>query len=656
MDVLTDKFAPQFEMLEYDHRYYIQTAKGSIESLGHIVAEAGSNEDEAISRRAARDGTADDGWLQFEYDPEKELLAVIGDGDGMTAEVMWDRLRRVGAEANKDAKRGFFHRGIREVFLAMGGGRVASVGKQPDGSEVFSEAIFDPRQGMAMIAKDATPTAEQRAALGLHATGTRVEIPLRRFARDHPGQFTFPKMEQQIRDCVGIRPVLADPTREVRFVYGSEPARQLRYDYPEGDDLVVERRVTIAGHNATFWAKITDKPLKGGLRGGKQMRNSGILVRGERAAYEVSAGNKIAGHPAMPRVFGELRMDSIEEVQRKADEVANEESQLVYKPDRSGLNPEHPISAAIYKFIDDTLGPLIADLDAGEQTKQVSSDMRRQLAKLARVINQVIKAEIQSLADPAADTSKDQVEEDDPRPEQPPPPPPPEVVREVEDGIGFAHSRIFIDAGQSRTVEVWFDTGEIPVGSTVTLNSAKTREVPAVTMSGVTVPEPGRDGVAVLDLTLYAGNAEGRHELTVHAGGYEATLVVHVRYPRAAGFISNIVPIDKDWESGSALWDPSTGVVRVFVGRPEFKDAAVGAKRDGDKDPWDNRVYRTLVVESVREEALWKAAERQAEVEWDELSYEERSEDSARLNLVRSIFQNLDYRLRAKLLQAFGQG
>ncbi len=219
MVVVSEDADLEFEQLEYDQRYYIQTAKNSIESLGHIVAEAGSNEDEAISRRAKRDGTADDGWIQFEYNPESERLIVTGDGDGMTGDVMWERLRRVGAEAVKDSKRGFFHRGIREVFLAMGGGRVISIGKLADGTEVLSEAVFDPHQGMALITKDATPAAAQRDTLGLAATGTRVEIPMRRFVRDRPGQFTFPKMEQQIRDCVGIRPVLADPAREVRFVY-----------------------------------------------------------------------------------------------------------------------------------------------------------------------------------------------------------------------------------------------------------------------------------------------------------------------------------------------------------------------------------------------------------------------------------------------------
>lgn len=653
MDILTDNVAPQFEKLEYDDRYYIQTAKNSIESLGHVVAEAGSNEDEAISRRAARDGSGDEGWIHFHYEPDSEMLSVTGDGDGMIGEVMWDRLRRVGAEAHQDARRGFFHRGIREVFIATGGGRVISIGKLDDGTEVLSEAVFDPHKGMAMLIEDVVPTPEQRAELGLTGTGTRVEISMKRFVRDRPGQFTFPKMEQQIRDCVGIRPALTDPNRAVRFTYGNEPPRPLKFEYPDGQDLVVERELTINGQKVTFWAKIADKPLKGGLRGGKQMRRGGILIRGDRAAYEVSAGEKIAAHLAMPRVYGELRMDSIERIQREADQNADEESQLVYKPDRSGLNAEHPISAAIYKYIDDTLGPLIADLDSGEQQRQVSGDMRRQLAKLARVINQVIKAEIQSITDPTSEETKDPVDKD--KLEREPPKSPQTIDREVENGIGFAHGRIFIDATQSRTVEVWFDSGLIGEGTSVTLNSPKTHEVPAAELAENTVPAPGKDGVAAINLTLHAGNTQGRHELKVDADSYEAILVVHVRYPRAAGFISNINPVDQDWELGSALYEPSSGVVKVYVGRPEFKDAAARAKREGEKDPWKNRVYRTLIVESVREAALWEAAKLQVDVEWDELSYEERQGETARMELVRYKYQELDYRLRAKLLHVFGE-
>lgn len=646
--VETTKIEPQFEKLEFNDRYYIQTAKGAIESLGQIVAEAGSNEDEAIWRRSQRDSTPDEGRLHFRYDPVTQMLSLTGDGAGMTAAEMRARLLRVGAEAQKGARRGFFHRGIREVFLAMGGGRVTSIGRLDDGREVISEAVFDPHEGMAMIVVDAEPTSEQRADLALIGTGARVIVPMKRFVHLRPNQFEFNRMEQQIKDCVGIRPVLTDSNREVLFSYGNEPPRRLKFEYEQGEDLIAERDVTIGGYQATIWVKVAATPIKG-LRG-KQMRRSGILIRGERAAYEVSTGDKLSQHPAMPRIFGELHMDAIEEIQRKADETADDESQLVYKTDRSGLNPEHPVAEAIYKYIDDTLGSLIADLDSGEQQRNVSSDMRRQLAKLARVINQVVKEEIQSVEDPGGKKT-DQADKNPP--DKVAPEPGEEHIREVEDGVGFARGRIFIDAGQSRTVEVWFDSALIPVGTSVTLKSPNTPVVPATALATDRVPAAGKDGIATIDLTIYAGNTEGRHELRVSAADYEAALAVHVRFPRAAGFISNIIPVDEDWESGSALWDPSTGVVKVFVGRPEFKDAAARAKRDGDRDVWKSKLYRQLVVESVREAALWPAAERHAEEEWDELSFEERQGDTARLQLVRTAYQELDYRLRAKLLRAF---
>src|SRR6185312_13158617 len=107
-----------FEQLQYGERYFIQTAKNAIESLGHVIAEAGSNEDEAISRRAKRDGEGDEGVIRVAYDPDEMLLVVTGDGDGMTAADMRSRLKRVGSAPQQTAKRGFFHRGIREVFLA----------------------------------------------------------------------------------------------------------------------------------------------------------------------------------------------------------------------------------------------------------------------------------------------------------------------------------------------------------------------------------------------------------------------------------------------------------------------------------------------------------------------------------------------------------
>ena len=277
--------------------------------------------------------------------------------------------------------------------------------------------------------------------------------------------------------------------------------------------------------------------------------------------------------------------------------------------------------------------------------------MRRQLQKLARAINEVLKeTSVGDVSDFGGGPSDEASDQED---REPPPPPPPPSPRQVPDGIGFAYDRIFVEAGRSRTIEIWFDTGRIPEGAIVTLLSNPDDIVHGVALSGVAVPKAGWDGIAQLDVEVKAGNSEGRHEFKVGAGGYVAALPVHVRFPRASGFISQIVPENTDWEAGSALWDPSTGVVRVFVGRPEFSDAAARAGRDGQKDEWKHPSYRQLVVESVREAALWPAALRRAEVEWDELPSEEREDADAFYRLVQTEFQELDYLLRSKLHKVF---
>lgn len=504
MTVLPD---PDYQPLEFAERYYIQTAKNAIESLTHIVEELGSNEDEAITRRADRHGDDDQGSLRFAYDPATMMLELTGDGLGMTAEAMRERLGRVGESPESTSKRSFFHRGVREVFLAMGGGEVTSIGQLPSGEQVLSQAVFDPNKGMAIVIQDRSVTNVDRDELGMTDTGTRVRVPVRRFALKKPKQFEFGAIESQVRDCVGLRVVLTDPNRTVTLKFGNEPPRVLRFEYPNGEDLVAPKAVEIDGHATTLWAGITEKPIKGATR--RRTRRNGILVRGERAAYEVSLGETLRNHPAMARVFGELRIDEIEAMQREADQQADDESQLIYKTDRSGLNPEHRFVEAIHEFIDSTLTPLIADLDANEVKKKVSPDMRRQLQKLAREINQVLNdAHVEDVDDPGGDPT-DETEPSDDQPDPPPPPPP--APRVVEDGIDFAYDRIFLEAGRSRTVKVWFDSSKIPVGTSIRIDSSPDDMITATTLSRTDVPEPGADGVAEVDLTLMATRPRFRY-------------------------------------------------------------------------------------------------------------------------------------------------
>lgn len=647
----TEATALKYEGYEFDSRYYIHTAKSNVTSFAHVVAEAVSNADEAVSRRATCNSANDEGRIHIGYDPNSMDLTVTDEGDGMTSDVMRKRLKRVGAEAAPDAKRGFFHRGIREVFIAMGESSVESIGLH-EGKPTYSKAVFHPIEGMAIAVGDAEVSQELRDELGIPNTGTRVTIPMKRLAVAKPRQFTFPALESQIENCVQVRPVLMDPNREVIFEYGDAPPRRLRFSYPEGETLVAEKTVEIDGFKGRLWARAADSAIKGGGIS-RQTRRYGVLIRGERAAYEVSLGSSLSSYPAVQQLFGELRIDGIEDAQREADAKASEEAELIYKADRSGLNPDHLFVEAVYRFLDETFGPLLAALEAKENKKAVSADVRRQLSQLARLINEAV--DDRDFGNTATTNGRPTTEVDAGSdtvmtvPEPPKEKQPPEVL----DGIAFAYDRIFVAAGKPRTVKVWFDTAKFPSGTGVSLKSVPDEVVHSVTISGDAVPSPPAHGIAELSVTIRAEEAEGRHEVVVGAGGYEATLPVHVRFPRASGFISQIVPVDKDWESGSALYDPATGRVSVYVGRPEFIEAAKRARREKLADPFKHPLYRQLVVESVREAALRTAAERRAEVAWDELPYEERQERDAFSKLVIVEYQALDYKLRRPLLTAF---
>ena len=86
-------------------------------------------------QRAKRDGHLDEGVIHIHYEPASMELVVTDDGIGMVTAEMRKRLKKVGAEAMEDARRAFFHRGVREVFIAMGESSVESIAMK-DGTAV----------------------------------------------------------------------------------------------------------------------------------------------------------------------------------------------------------------------------------------------------------------------------------------------------------------------------------------------------------------------------------------------------------------------------------------------------------------------------------------------------------------------------------------
>ncbi len=96
------------------------------------------------------------------------------------------------------------------------------------------------------------------------------------------------------------------------------------------------------------------EPLSQGFS--RATRRGGLLICSGRAAHETTLAG-CEGRPGARHLYGEVRCEAIERLQRAALERPRPE--LVVRVDRSGLNEHHPLVAALYAAIDRTLKPIV---------------------------------------------------------------------------------------------------------------------------------------------------------------------------------------------------------------------------------------------------------------------------------------------------------
>lgn len=128
------------------------------------------------------------------------------------------------------------------------------------------------------------------------------------------------------------------------------------------------------------------------------------------------------------------------------------------------------------------------------------------------------------------------------------------------------------------------------------------------------VPEPQRRGWSRMTGTLRARvsvDPGSRLTVTAEAGGHVAELEVVIVRHQSSGWVSEIARKDEDAVI-EAHFDPESGVVPVYEGRPEFKALERAARRSGLKPARVREYlpYRMLEVQTASNAVYQWAAER----------------------------------------------
>lgn len=648
-------------------RYFRENfAQGGID-LVQIVPELITNADAAIAAGGRGHGRIE---LRFGA-PDAEFIAAwraqmralrtpalsswrfevscADDGIGVNADAVERRLGVLGELPEIGGGRGLFGRGLRDVWLAQGAGRIEGV---RDGRAV--ESWFFPATGddpyAYMHVRDEPVTGVP--------SGTRVTVPLAAERLPSDG-----RLRALVSQLVQLRPVLEDPMREVWLELPSGAVEVVGPSTPRPDPehpLLFDDEVAVAGDvRARITVRRSAQPLSAGMS--RATRPGGLVVRSGRAAHESTFASH-EGAPGTRSLYGEVRCDALEALQR--DALQRPRPQVVVKVDRSGLNDNHPIVKALYAAIDDVLRPIVATEERRTRAHLVrpGGALRARDQVGLRALNEILKGTFDtpgkagfesgrtptdrpalSHAD-APEASGDELDHQREATDDSPPATPTAPIR-------FKQALVRLHPGERRGVSLLVDPERIPPGQPIQIAVDPGL---GINLWTATVPDPGRGGWSRISANLrcrVSAEPGARLSVLADAGGHTAELVVLVVRHRASGWVREIARKDEDAEI-EAHFDPETGTVTVFEGRREFKALERAARRSGLPK---GRVreylpYRMLEVEVAANTVYAWAAD---EILARRLGEERPSDPAEYATAVRRETQSLRYRAHEKLMRAF---
>jgi hypothetical protein len=651
-------------------RYFRENfAQGGID-LAQVVAELVTNADAAIAasgrgrgsihlRVGAPDPEFRERWrrkLRGERFPAlldwRYEVCCTDDGEGLDAETVDRRLGALGVLPAQTGQRGLFGRGLRDVWMAQGGGRLQGIraGRAVE-TWFFPAAADEPYAFVHDFEGETTPSV--RRAFGIHADGARVTVPLALTRLPASG-----RLRGLATNLVQLRPILEDPDRNVWLELPDESAQLIAYAPPQPDPerpLLYDDEITVqAGIVARVIVRRAAHPIP--LGPSRATRRGGLLVRSGRAAHEATFAG-LEGHPGARHLYGEVRCEAIELLQRRA--LDSPRPQVVVKVDRSGLNENHAFVRRLYAAVEHILRPIVEreERRAGAHLVTAGRAVKARDEVGLRALNEALRSAFD--APGAAGFTRGEAPAARPplvpgersvatRPSLPTEP----AWALLQGAMRFKHSPIRLHPGEQRTVSLLFDPEQVPPGSPIVV----------VADAGLSlrlwkdvVPEPGPRGWARVSGTLRArATVEPGSLLAVlaEAGEHTAELDVVIVRHRASGWVREIERKDEDNPNAEAEFDPDTGTVRVYEGRPEFRALERAARRAGlsRKRRSEYLPFRMLEVEVAANAVYAWAAERKLE---GLLSGERPADAADYARAVRHEIQGLRRSFHEKLMRAF---
>ena len=246
------------------------------------------------------------------------------------------------------------------------------------------------RNGQGEMSERPEPADPYREELGIPKDGVVATITCERSRCRRPHR---DRMRQRLEYAVQLRAIMSSPKRNVKLKYGDDPIVNVRYVEPHGLKEFPPVDVEVKGYPGRARIVVAEVPTPFQEDQNDPCRQGGLVIESGRAVHEATL-YRFESNPYSGYFLGSVRWDHIDVLSREFDDREDQKLPVdpanniqIIRPDRRGLNYNHPAAKALKAAIEEILRPHV-DRKAKELGKggKESRQTRQRLDGLARLV------------------------------------------------------------------------------------------------------------------------------------------------------------------------------------------------------------------------------------------------------------------------------
>lgn len=558
-------------------------AKQAVDSLEKGLIELITNADESY-RRLEKKGQVVSGKIEIIIDRHTKTIPtdieIIDYAEGMDAEEMKKCIGEYGEDTSRGGGRGVFGMGLKDTIIAFGSGEVVSFkhGKKWQ-CNVAANGHYEISESKRVSVADLKDFPN-------HETGTSIKACIK------PGDLRigqFDTLKSNLQTHVCLRTIMRDPKRTVILKEKGELGQSLSYCDPLGD-LIREEQLSIAGYPDTKAVlKIYVAKGAGVLSQLGDCRTGGIVVSSDRACHEAT----LFGYdedPYASKLFGELRCDKIDELQRAGQQVVTKE--------RNGLRKQHSFTQALFKAAKAIIEEIVlAEKKKAEQQQKVleTEETKKRFKDAVKSLNAIATKELEGA--PGRGGGDDIIT-------------PPGKPRLPVNGFEFVPDsyRVVVAENENLKLRILLtpESG-VKIGDVITVES-NTDGVKVIQTSIAVPPERYEDpSIAIASINVEGIQPNAEAWITARCNGKEAHATVDVvsskiqRDPPSGGLFKEIKYEANNESPLRVHFDRQTGIIWINTVEPSVQ-LYFGPDGTGQDEAQNQCLVAELVTQMACEE------------------------------------------------------